>query len=55
MKIKKNDTVIGMIGQTQGVKRASNPPRKLVRNSPHRLVLSIFVALMLTGAQVSGE
>ena len=48
-------TVIGMIGQTQGVKRASNPPRKLVRNSPHRLVLSIFVALMLTGAQVSGE
>ena len=34
----KNETVIGMIGHTQGVKIAIKPPSKPIRNTIHRLL-----------------
>ena len=34
----KNETVMGMIGHTQGVKIAIKPPSKPIRNTIHRLL-----------------
>ena len=54
-RLRKKLTVIGITGHTQGVSKAKRPPRKLVRNKPHRdrpLPVPVCES-MVTGAQVA--
>ena len=53
----KNDTVIGMIGHTQGVKIAISPPSKPIRKTIQRLppASSVSSAAVSNAANSAGE
>ena len=59
-RLMKNDTVIGMIGHTHGVKMANKPPNSPMTNihqidCPSAFVSSFLVSLLaITNSQLSG-
>ena len=60
VRFKKNETVIGIIGHTHGVKMANNPPnrpnRKIIHNDlPSLVILSIFCMLSSERAVLSNS
>ena len=59
LRFRKNDTVIGITGHTQGVTTAMSPPNNDQRNTAHRLVSAAFSSKVLssemTGVQVLEE
>ena len=54
---KKNETVIGMMGQTHGVNRAINPPSKPSININHQAIDSVGAVLPLKAwsSEITGD
>ena len=54
LRFRKNDTVIGITGHTQGVTTAMSPPNNDQRNTAHRLVSAAFSSKVLS-SEMTGD